>query len=199
VRISILIIPAVAMLAAVSACADDLTFSLNSSFGSGYSTNLPPDSDTCLQPNCVLFAGTLTDNDTDQSFIFLNDIGVVFSTDPAVGSLAIDNTFFDEVPGVLSGDPDFADDGNPANTYSGPIFGIDIAPGTAAGTYQGLVTIDAVGGTGDPNDNGFTVQQNITVEVTPEPNAGSLLFAGVVSFALWRGVRRKWLSCEARP
>jgi uncharacterized protein (TIGR03437 family) len=155
-----------------NAFAADLTFTLNSTSGSGATATLTPDADPpCSQPNCVLFSGTLTDNDTDSSLMLIESIQVTFGgTNPPSG-LTADNTFSFDVPGVLSGDPNYATDnsGNPANAYTGPIFGIDIAPGTPPGTYTATVTITAVGGTGDPNQNGFSVSQNITVTVTQIP------------------------------
>ncbi len=108
------------------------------------------------------------DNNTDGSLVYLSDVGISFSSsNPSSGYLSIDNTFYSSVPGVLSGDPNFATDnsGNPANKYAGPIFGIDIAPGTPAGSYTATVTIYASGGTNDPNLNGFTVSQNVTITV----------------------------------
>lgn len=176
----------------------DLTFTLDSGIGSGASTNLSPDADTCLPPNCVLFSGTLFDTDTDLSDLYLTDISVAFSSNPASGALTVDNTFYDDVPGVLSGDPNYATDnlGNPPNSYSGPIFGIDIAPETTVGVYTGTVTIDGLGGTNDPEYNGFTVSANITVVVTPEPAAGGLALVGLAAFAA-RGRVIRWHSSAA--
>ena len=86
----------------------------------------------------------------------------------------------------------------PPNTYyRSHIFGIDIAPGTSPGMYAGTVTIDAAGGTNDPNDDGFTVSQDITVIVTPEPGARSLALAGLLALAVSYGLKRKWHSSEA--
>lgn len=161
-----------------------------------------PDSDPpCLQPNCVLFSGTLLDNDTDDSLLFLNTIGVTFSPGPTSGDLTIDNTFYDStdyVPGVLSGDLNYVADGLPTNAYSGDIFGIDIAPGTPFGVYTGTVTINAAGGTNDPNGDGFIVTQIITVDVvSPEPAAGSLALGGLLALTLSYRLKRKWHSSEA--
>ena len=93
-------------------CADgaDLTFTLDSSTGSGSATNLPPDADPpCIAPNCVLFTGTLTDIDTDLSLLLLQSITVSFAaSNPSTSSLSPDNTFVFDVPGVLSGDPNYA-------------------------------------------------------------------------------------------
>lgn len=142
----------------------DLTFTLNASTGSGSMSLLAPQANPpCLQPNCVLFSGALTNTDTDLSFIRLEDISISLSS----SNLSLDNTFFAVVPGLLSGDSNYATSGNPANAYSGPIFGIDIAPQTPSGTYNATVTIHASGGTGDPDNNGFTVSKNITITVIP--------------------------------
>jgi hypothetical protein len=181
----------------------DLDFSLdNGGIGSGYSTSTGPDADcySVPQANCVLFTGTLTDLDNDPAaFLFFDQfpagIQVVFSNSPASGSLTLDNTFYNVVPGLLSGDPDWAADGFPADTYSGPIFGIEIAPNTSPGIYSGTVTIGASGGDDDPNGNGFTVQENFTVDVlSPEPGAFTLLFAGLLPLVGWLTMKRKWRS-----
>jgi hypothetical protein len=186
-------------LAAAPAYAGDLTFTLDSSTGSGSPTNLNPDADICVPPNCALFTGALFDTDTDDSYLFLDSIGVTFSSNPVSGSLTIDNTFYDDFPGILSGDPDYATDdlGNPPNIDPGDLFGIDIAPGTSSGVYTGTVTIDAAGGTDDPNDNGFIVTQDITVVVTPEPPARSLALAGLLALAVSYRLKSKWHSSEA--
>jgi len=154
----------------------DLTFTLDSNTGSGSATDLPPDANPpCISSNCIIFTGTLTDNDSDSSLLFLVGVSIAFSvSNPSTGFLSIDNTFDFDVPGVLSGDPAYATDnsGNPANRYTGPIFGIDIAPGTPAGVYSGAVTIDAAGGTSDPGHNGFTVTRNFTLTVNPAMQTG---------------------------
>src|SRR6185312_5505293 len=99
----------------------------------------------CLPPACVSFSGTLTDTDTDLSFLQLDSISISFDPGNPSTGLSLDNSFMAMVPGLLSGDPNFAVSGNPPNTYSGPIFGIDIAPQTIAGTYHATVTVHASG------------------------------------------------------
>ena len=75
----------------------------------------------------MLFNGTLSDIDTDQSFLSLSNINITFSnTNPSSGFLSLDNTFFNNAPGLLVGDP--ASQGPFFNSCTGPIFGIDIAP-----------------------------------------------------------------------
>jgi uncharacterized protein (TIGR03437 family) len=161
--------------------AADLTFTLNSSSGSGSTVRLAPEPNPpCLAPACVSFSGTLTDTDTDLSFLQLDSISISFDASNPSAGLSLDNTFMAVVPGLLSGDPNFGTSGNPPNVYSGPIFGIDIAPQTAAGTYHATVTIHASGGTGDPEAHGFTVAKAITVTVVagssgenaPRPTGG---------------------------
>jgi hypothetical protein len=197
------------VLALVTPAYGGLSFSLNPGVGTGSPTNLPPDPDTCFAPNCVLFTGTLEDTDTDSSIMLIGYtpdgispvITVTFLSIPAEGSLSLDNTFYEDVPGVLSGDPTWATDGsgNPPNIYGDdePIFGIDIAPGTSIGVYSGEVTIYAAGGTDDPDYNGFSVTQDFTVNVTPEPSTVGLSLVGLAALLGWRGVKRKWHPSEA--
>ena len=80
-----------------------------------------------------------------------------------------DSTFFEDVPGTLSDDPNYLNDANPPNTYTGPIFGIDIAPGTSVGAY--IITVDVL---------------------APEPAAGDAALGGLAALAAWHGFRRKW-------
>jgi hypothetical protein len=197
-------------LALVTPAYGALVFTLDSDVGSGSPTNLPADPDTCLAPNCVLFTGTLDDTDTDSSIMLIGYtpdgispvITVTFFSSPAAGSLSLDNTFYEDVPGVLSGDPTWATDGsgNPPNIYGDnePIFGIDIAPGTSSGVYNGEVTIYAAGGTGDQDYNGFSVTQDFTVNVTPEPSTVSLSLVGLAAFTGSRRIKRKWRPSQAR-
>jgi hypothetical protein len=188
------------VLAASRAFGDsDLVFTLVSYSGTGSPASLAPDpSPPCSEPNCVLFSGTLTDTDVDADpaypVMVFPAIGVTFSPGPAGGVLSLDNTFYDSVdffPGTLSGDPNWATDGlgNPPNSYTGPLFGIDIAPGTSLGEYAGIITISAAGGLLDPNYTGFTITQEITVEVAPEPSAAALSLAGLFVLVLWKYMR----------
>jgi hypothetical protein len=146
----------------------------------------------------VLFSGTLTDTDSDPSNLFpitVYDIGVSFAS-----GLTLDNTFFFVVPGLYSGDPNYATDQSGAGqtSYYGPLFGIDIAPGTPLGPYSVTVTLYALGGLNDQDYQGFTVTQDITVDVvSPEPAAAGLLFSGLLAFAVGSGVKRKCCSAAA--
>jgi hypothetical protein len=205
-RLFTFLLSALLALAAAPVYGDDLTFALTPNTGAGSPTSNSPYPGNCIPPNCVLFSGTLTDTDTDGSYIFFDyfpiDISVTFSSSPVSGSLSLDSTFYEDVPLLLSGDPTWATDllGNPPNIYGPdlPIFGIDIAPGTSVGEYSGTVTINAAGGTNDPDFNGFTVSQSFTVDVVaPEPAAAGLLLGGLLALAAWCGVKRKWRSSEA--
>jgi hypothetical protein len=125
---------------------------------------------------CVIFSGTITDFDTDGSLLFL-------PTDPTLSAFSnyfsVDNTFFN-TPGVYEGDS--ADTFAP-NTYGpGPIFGLDIAPGTPMGIYTAYFEFAGFGGDGDPNDAGFTVDVPFTVVIAPEPGTrGLTIVAGVLA------------------
>src|ERR1700735_357820 len=99
---------AVLAFAGAPAFGGDLTFTLDSNTGSGSLTNLNPDPDLCFPPNCVLFTGTLENTDDDPvpndlsyPYMYLYGIPATFSSNPASGALAIDNTFYNYVPGVL--------------------------------------------------------------------------------------------------
>lgn len=195
----------IASTAALPMLADDLSFTLNSNIGTGYVPANPPDAfPPCLEPGCVPFSGTLLDNDTDGSFIFLSNadpsltnIGVIFSSGPAAGGLTVDDTFDDltSIPGVLIGDPTDSFGTGLPYTYSGPLFGIDIAPGTTPGDYSGVVTIYANGGTNDPNNLGFSVTQPITVDVlAAEPATACFALAGLAALGACYGLRRQWRS-----
>ena len=187
--------------AALPVQASELTFTLDSDIGYGTPTSMNPDPSTCLPPNCVLFTGTLTDNDVDPqpdnnpSYLFIGtpytDASDMLTFD---GVLSLDNI----APiGTLSGDTECANDGfaNPANTYSGPIFGVDIPAGTPAGVYVDAVNLDITPTNGNSL---FTVSAEVTVVVVaPEPSAVRCLFAGLAAMAAWWGVKRRWPSFEA--
>jgi hypothetical protein len=191
---------AVLALAAAPAHADELAFTLDSYIGYGMPTSLNPDPDSCLPPNCVLFTGTLTDNDVDPqpdtnpSYLGIGtpytDASDMVTFD---GVLSLDNV---APTGVLSGDTEWATDGllNPANTYSGPIFGVDIPTGTPAGVYVDAVNLDIYPTNGNSQ---FTVSATVTVVVAPEPAVAGLMLGGLAALATWWGVRRKWPSLEA--
>ena len=200
-----LALPVIAISLMAPALADpigDVKFSLDSLTGAGYVPEIAPDADTCLGVGCVLFTGTLTNTDDDPTDTFpmmLTGISVAFAFGPANNFLSVDNTFYEDVP-LLSTDPDYNSDslGNPPDTYSGDLFGIDIAPGAVPGVYSGTVTIAGEGGLGDENYSGFTISQDTTVTVlAPEPGGAGLLLAGLLSFTMWRGAKLKWRSSEA--
>jgi len=188
--------------AALPAQASELTFTLDSDIGYGTPTSMNPDPSTCLPPNCVLFTGTLTDNDVDPqpdnnpSYLFINtpytDASDMLTFD---GVLSLDNT----APiGALSGDANYAADLNPPTQYMGPIFGIDIPAGTPLGVYVDAVNLDISPSNGNSM---FTVSAEVIFVVAPEPSAASYLFAGLaamgVGYGVERGVKRKWPSFAA--
>jgi hypothetical protein len=190
---------AVLALAVVPAHADELTFFLNSYVGYGEATSVNPSGSAgfCVSSNCVLFTGTLTDNDVDPSPDTNPSNLLIFSPYTSAadsvtfdGALMLDNT----APlSDLSGDTNYATDGllNPPNTYSGPIFGIDIPVGTPVGVYVDAVNLDIFPTNGN---SPFTVSADVTVVVAPEPAAAGLLLGGLAVLA---GVKRKWRSFAA--
>jgi hypothetical protein len=140
---------------------------------------------------CVIFSGTLADTDADNLYyIALEDISVSFTNPSDSAYFTLDNTFFDDVPGGLEGDTL----NNPfPNSYSGPIFGIDIDPSTPVGVYSEMAVISAAGGDGDPGYDGFTVEEGFTVIISsPEPASALTLGAGLLALvALRRGLRSR--------
>jgi hypothetical protein len=184
----------------------DLSLTLNSDFGAAYVPNATPEADPpCLiAEGCVPFIGTLQDADSDNSFISLTDpvsgladITLMLTTSPANGSLTLDNSFVDLVPGTLVGDTNGLSDFGVPNEYDGTIFGIDIGAGTTPGEYTGTVTFEGNGGDGDPENQGFTISQQVTVDVlAPEPATWGFATAGLAALGAWYGLRRKWRSSE---
>jgi|SRR5450432_961444 hypothetical protein len=131
-------------------------------------------------PNPVIFQGTLTDTDTDGSFLFLNDIGVTFNA-PGGSFLSVDpNFFFNSVPGDLIGDGIAADD-----FYGGPVFEVFIANDTPSGNYFGNIAI--LGGFNGPGDTAVLATQTFeVVVVTPEPGAALLTLTSLICVAIGR-------------
>lgn len=175
----------------VTAQADELTYSLVSNVGYGSATGQNPDPDFCAPPNCVLFTGTLMDNDVDPS-LDTNPTYLGISTPYTAAAdmtdfalvLSIDNV---APTGVLSGDTNYATDnlGNPPNIYQGPIFGVDIPAGTPVGDYVDAVYLEIYPTNGN---SPFTVSQTVDVVVIPEPSALWLSLAGLVLLVAWRGL-----------
>jgi len=149
-------------------------------FAGGLSFTLDPTVETGAGGSSVIFSGTLVDTDTDDSALFMNGIDVAF-TPPAGSYLTADpNFFFNTAPGSLFGDGVTNDD-----TYTGPIFELDIAPGTPAGLYSG--TIQILGGYNGPEaDFDPLATQSFQVDVAPEPAAAGLMLAGLAGLAMIR-------------
>jgi hypothetical protein len=82
----------------------------------------------------VVFTGTLSNTNLTGD-LFLNDIQISFACAATNYLTASANTFFANVPGILS----------PGETYSDVVFAVAISSNTPAGDYFGTVTI--VGGT----------------------------------------------------
>jgi hypothetical protein len=147
----------------------------------------PPGADTATcelygTAPCVDFSGTITDTDSDGSFLFLT--GVTVSA--YANFFTVDNTFSDDIsiPGGYEGDT--LDSPFP-NTYTGIIMGLDIAPGTPVGTYSANAVFAGYGGDGDPNGAGFTVDAPFTVIVNaPEPVTSSLVLGGLLAIVAAR-------------
>jgi hypothetical protein len=137
---------------------------------------------------CIAFSGVVTDTDTDESFITLSDLAVTFDGSGST-YLTQDNTFSNNAPGLLVGDP------NAANTYAGPIFGLDIDPNTPWGTYTGSIQISGYNLTNDQDETNELVfgQQTFTVNVVPEPFTFGLTAAGLLALAASRRFRRSRL------
>jgi hypothetical protein len=210
-RTTLLAIFLATLTCALPALGNELDFSLISNIGvESAPDNTLAATPLCLvEPGCILFSGSLTDNDTDGSYILtgpdsdfgLSDITVTFSSLPTSGGLTLDNTWDDFADaGVLIGDPNAATDGDGApNLYTGPLFGIDIAPGTTPGRYTGTVTIEAqhLDPDFDPIGDPFTVSQQFTVDVVPEPASWGFALAGLMVLGAWCRLRKKWPFFEA--
>jgi len=163
-------------------------------FGSGL-TLAPEGSwvETADPGGTVTFSGTLVDTDMDGSFLYLNDFSaeiydydavVLTSNAPAGDSFfSTDPSVFYNVYGDLIGDGVTLDDTYPA----GPIFDIDIAPGTPAGEYLGSVNI--LGGYDGPfvdYNPLLPASVNFEIVVAPEPGAWGLMLAGLAGVAAVR-------------
>jgi hypothetical protein len=161
----------------------------------------PPGADTATcqtyspssSSTCVIFSGTLTDTDTDGSALYLTSANIVYSSPGDASYLTLDNIFYDYpgVPGVLEGDnlDSFA-----PNSYSGVIFGVDVLPSIPAGVYNEQLQLQLVGGTSDPDDNGYTQNVDFTVVVAPEPASALTITGGLLVIAASLRAR-SWRRC----
>ena len=117
---------------------------------------------------CLIFAGTITADPGADTF--LNAVQITFA--PVNGLLAsIDLFFFDNVPGLLLSSD---------SPYVGPIFALDVAPGIAAGTYNGTAAL--LGGA-TPSALGTLATASFQVIVTPEPATWMQLGCALVGLA----------------
>jgi hypothetical protein len=190
-----LLLISVALLGMSPAAFADLTAVLGpSSVLQVYPPSLDPA--TCEQTGtapCLLFSGTLTDTDSDGSIININDpggISLIYGQPTDSTYLTLDSSLYYYAPLAFVGDPTASTDGSfLPNTYTGVIFGIDIAPSIPAGTYNEVAQISAYGGTNDPMDNGFYVDMDFTIEVVPEPSSGLLILAGLGAIVARRRMR----------
>jgi len=181
---SILLGTCALLLISVSAFAGDIsiTFSPDTEV-------YPPSADTATcqlygTAACVIFSGTITDNDTDRSLLFLTGITLSDYND----YFTVDNNFTDNpLTGTFEGD---TLNHVASNTYTGEIMGLDIASDTPLGTYSAEAVFSGFGGTNDPDDNGFTQNVDFTVVVTPEPITGGLTLIGLLALAASRRLRR---------
>lgn len=184
-----LLLVSIALLGMSPAAFADLTAVLSPNFGVYPPGTDPGTCDTNGMAPCLVFSGTLTDTDTDGSFITINDpggISLIYGQPSDATYLTLDNTFYNDPPLLFVGDPTSV---FIPYTYTGAIFGIDILPTIPLGVYNETAVISGFGGTNDPNGNGFTVDVDFTIEITPEPSPALLMLAGLVAMAVWH--RRK--------
>jgi hypothetical protein len=129
----------------------------------------------------AVFSGTLTDTDAanncfDNSAdcLYLNFVSFSFDQPTGTSHLSGDvDDFYLNVPGILFDE---------FNVYTGPIFGIQIAPNTPIGVYTGTVSI--LGGYDDSSASGLLARASWTVVVAPEPADFGLAFTGLAAVLL---------------
>lgn len=129
---------------------------------------------------CVVFSGTVTDNDTDGSPLDLT--GITLSA--YSNYFTVDNTFSNDTPGLFEGDANgtFAPDYAPVS-YTGAVMGLDIGAGTPAGTYNDVAEFLGSGGTAGPDMSGYLTYVDFTVVVAPEPSSGGLVVTSLLTLA----------------
>jgi hypothetical protein len=135
--------------------------------GAGVTLVLTPNLEIGMPGDEVTFQGNFGVDSGDPD-TFFNDLDFSLIP-PADGFLTPDkNIFFVNAPGSLcNNDPSCAG----FTQYTGPIFGVQIAPGTPFGDYFGTVTM--LGGVGDANSantDPLTTPVGFEVDVvSPEP------------------------------
>jgi hypothetical protein len=171
------------LMASAAAFADEITIAFDSPALQIYPPGL--DATTCetngVGPLCVAFTGSITDNDMDDSEIILDTISASFTNPSASGYFTLDNTYYNDVPGLWIGDPT-----SPLDVYTGPIFGLDIAPGTPWGVYTGTIELDGENIT-NSTDLSF-ISPQFTVRIVPEPSTDelSLVPLSVIAVGVFR-------------
>lgn len=159
-----------------SALGETLTLSINTpvTYPSGSPTVNCQTSGTAP---CIVYTGTIADGDTDGSVITLNDILITFLTPGGSTYFTQDNTFFDNVPGILTA----------GDSYSGPLFALDFPANTPPGDYQFTALVEATDGNGVNFDS---ASAGSDAQVTPEPASGLLRLAALpAAFALRRRLK----------
>jgi hypothetical protein len=112
----------------------------------------------------ALLSGTITNPAGAPSDVLVNDLQFALSGASATFLTPDTNSFFANVPGVFA----------PGDSYTGIVFGLQLASNTPLGSYSGTVTL-----LGDPNgaDPGATQSLATTtfqLAVAPEPATGLL-------------------------
>ena len=153
----------------------------------GVTLILTPNLEIGMPGDEVTFQGTFSVDSGDPD-TFFNDLSFTLIP-PADVSLTPDtNIFFNNAPGSLcNNDPSCTG----FTQYTGPIFGIQIAPGTSFGDYFGTVTM--LGGAGDLNSGNTdpltgAVPFEVSV-VSPEPS--TLLMISPLFVAGLAALRKK--------
>jgi hypothetical protein len=137
------------------------------------SVTLTPSTLPGAQGSLIVFSGSLAN--TSLADLFINDVS--FTIAPLLGVTLDSNTFFSNVPGILSpaGDPSGFD------LYSGPLFGLQISPTALLGGYSG--TVNFLGGA-DQTSLGSIGSASFQLTVTPaapEPSTLAIFAMGALA------------------